>query len=74
MKIITIIIISLLSLSFILFTIPVKKVWLSDNVEYGDLFCNTYDGSCIPTSGHFTAERLTFYELIKYRGHWENYE
>lgn len=53
-------------------TIPIKEVWLDDSVIYGDYFCYTYDGSCVSTGGHATAETLTIYELIKYNGFWRD--
>ena len=72
--IITITLIVLFLIILVVFTVPIKKVLLSDSVIYGDYFCLTYDGSCISTKGHATAETLTVYKLIKYNGFWEDYE
>jgi len=72
MKIKFILLIIFLILIIFSFIVPIKEVWLSDEVIYGDYFCYTPDNSCISTEGQYTQEKLTFYELIKYKGYYDN--
>jgi len=71
---INIIILTIVTLVSIYWFMPYKSVWLDDSVIYGKSFCDTYDGSCVSTSGHSTRTRLNNYQLKKYQGRYVIYD
>lgn len=53
------------------FFVPVKKVFLADEIIYGKTFKNTYNGVPVSTEGHYTLKRVSLYVLVKYKGQYK---